>query len=1424
MKLNMFQLQSLKTRVTLFTLAIFLIGIWSLAFYASRMLREDLQGVLGGQQLSTATFMAAEINDELRDRASALELVAGSLAPAMLGKAVALQAILEQHSLLSLLFNGGAFVTGLDSTVIADVPLSAGRIGVKLTDRDHIATAIREGKPTIGRPVMGRVLRAPLFGMVVPIRDAQGKVMGALVGSTDLGKPNFLDKITGNRYGNTGGYLLIARQHRLIVTSSDRNRIMEALPAPGINPTIDRFVQGDEGSAVLVNAAGVEVLFSSKAIPEAGWSLSVSLPTEEAFAPIHVMQQRMFLATIFFTLLAGGLTWWMLRRQLSPMLAAAKTLATLSDANQLPRLLPIARQDEIGELIGGFNRLLEALRHREDALRDSDARFRSLTNMSSDFYWESDAEHRLTTRGSADKTSSVSVFRQGMQIGQRRWEIPYLSPDEAGWRAHRAVLDAHLPFRHFELSRLGVDGTERYISISGDPVFDATGAFKGYRGVGTDISERKRAEQALRESDERNRTLLAVSPDGIWIHNNARIAYVNDALVRMLGYENPQELVGREIYEFFVPEFREPLRERVAQVVTTLGHAPLTETAMLRRNASRLEVETTATAFRQGDVVWNLSIIRNITERKRVEQALRESEYVYRTMIDSAPEGVWMIGPDRRTTEVNQGMCHLLGYAREAMLGRIPVEFADAENGKVFDEQSRTVPSRQTRTFEIALRHRDGRNIPTEFHVTNLFNEDKSVMGALAFVVDLTERKQAEERLHLAASVFTHAREGIMIANPDGTIIDVNDTFSHITGYSRDEVVGRNERMLSSGRQGEAFLADMSRVLIEKGHWNGEVWNRRKNGEEYAEMRTISAVRDAQGNTKQYVALFSDITASKEHEKQLEHIAHYDALTGLPNRVLLADRLHQAIAQIQRRGQTLAVAYLDLDGFKAINDNHGHGAGDQMLIAIATRMKQALREGDTLARLGGDEFVAVLLDLADIESSEPMLTRLLSAAAQPLRVGDLVLQVSASLGVTFYPQSEDMDADQLLRQADQAMYQAKLAGKNRYHVFDAELDRSVRGHHESLERVRQALTERELVLYYQPKVNMRTGTVIGAEALIRWQHPERGLLLPAVFLPVIEDHPLAVEVGEWVIETALTQMELWQAAGLKLPVSVNVGAIQLQRGDFVERLRQILAAHPNVKLGELEVVETTALEDLARVSEIIQACREMGVRFALDDFGTGYSSLTYLKHLPITLLKIDQSFVHDMLDDPDDLAILQGVLGLAKAFRREVIAEGVESTEHGTLLLQLGCELAQGFGIARPMPAHEMSSWAAGWRPNSAWLNLRTISHEDLPLLFASAEHRAWVRAIEEHLKDEREIPPPLDHHQCHLGTWLDAEGQERYVAQPAFKAMELLHRKVHVLVAQMCDLHSRGRSLDVQAKLAELHGLRDALLEQLKVLEKEIR
>ncbi len=809
-------------------------------------------------------------------------------------------------------------------------------------------------------------------------------------------------------------------------------------------------------------------------------------------------------------------------------------------------------------------------------------------------------------------------------------------------------------------------------------------------------------------------------------------------------------------------------------------------------------------------------------EIRRREELLSESESRLSLILENVEVIIYLKDTDGHFLYANRPAREFLGASMGEIVGHGTERFLDGDIVEKLRNDDRQVldHGKTVRVEETLTRPKAGGRSTYLSVKVPLRNQAGEIYALCGIATDITERKQAEEKLTLAASVFAHAREGIMITAADGSIIKVNDAFSRITGFRLDEVVGKNPRILGSGRHESSFYGSMWRELVENGHWHGEVWNRRKTGEVYAVMQTISAVRDVQGKITQYVALFSDITAIKAHQRQLEHIAHYDALTMLPNRVLLADRMRQAMIQMQRRGHSLAVAYLDLDGFKAINDKHGHQTGDQLLIAIATRMKDTLREGDTLARLGGDEFVALLLDLNDVANSEPVLTRLLSAAAQPFQVGDLALQVSASLGLTFYPQTDDVEADQLLRQADQAMYQAKQAGRNRYHVFDAEQDRSVRGHHESLERIRHALSEHEFVLHYQPKVNMRTGTVIGAEALIRWQHPERGLLPPSVFLPVIENHRLAVELGEWVIDESLTQMERWRKLGLNITVSVNVGARQLQQSDFAERLHELLAAHPSVRPGdlELEVLETSALEDLDRVAGVIESCRELGVMFALDDFGTGYSSLTYLKRLSVNALKIDQSFVRDMLDDPDDLAILGGVLGLAIAFRRLVIAEGVETVEHGEMLLQLGCELAQGYGIARPMPAAELPGWVFAWRPESVWSDLPSINRDDLPMLFASVEHRAWIVAVEAFIDGKRDVLPVV-HHQCRFGTWLETEGQAQHLGHSAFRAIEILHREIHALAAELCELKASGRKPRAVARLGELRELRDALLEHLKTL-----
>ena len=700
--------------------------------------------------------------------------------------------------------------------------------------------------------------------------------------------------------------------------------------------------------------------------------------------------------------------------------------------------------------------------------------------------------------------------------------------------------------------------------------------------------------------------------------------------------------------------------------------------------------------------------LRSYADVSDYAQALNEktaSEVVLRYALEGAGDGVWDWDVVADKTEYSRHWKEMMGFSGADLVGDFSA-LAPKIHPDDFDRAWEAVNAHlagvtPAYVSEHRRQRKDGqwRWLLARGMIGSRDAEGR-ILRMTGTTTDITDRKLAEEKLLLAANVFEHAREGIVITDARGCIVEVNETFSQITGYARVDVLCQPARMLRSTQHRPEFYTEMWRDLHGSGTWSGEVWLQAQAGTVFAAMLTVSAVKDGQGQTKNLVALFTDITQNKAQQRQLERIAHFDALTGLPNRVLLAEQLLKSIAHCGPRKLSLAVAYLDLDGFKAVNDSHGHAVGDALLIAVSKRMKAVLRDGDVLARIGGDEFVAVLGRLAEPRDCEQALARLLEAASEPVNVGALSLKVSASIGVASFPQ-DGTDPDRLMRQADQAMYVAKQAGKNRFHRFDLAHNLTLKARRDSLTEVRLALQQHKFVLHYQPKVNIRSAAVVGAEALIRWQHPERGLLSPAEFLPLFVDQLLSVDLGEWVIAEALRQMAAWRLQGLVMPVSVNIGALQLQQADFVERLSALVGADANGL--QLEVLETSALEDLSQMSKLMHACHALGVSFALDDFGTGYSSLTYLRHLPIKLLKIDQTFVRDMLTDPDDLAIVTGVIGLAKAFGREVIAEGVESAAHGAQLLALGCELAQGYGIARPMAASALPNWVKAWAVRPDW-------------------------------------------------------------------------------------------------------------------------
>jgi diguanylate cyclase (GGDEF)-like protein/PAS domain S-box-containing protein len=669
--------------------------------------------------------------------------------------------------------------------------------------------------------------------------------------------------------------------------------------------------------------------------------------------------------------------------------------------------------------------------------------------------------------------------------------------------------------------------------------------------------------------------------------------------------------------------------------------------------------------------IYQIELEMQNEELQEAKIAERMYSQGYAELFEFAPIGCFVIEPSSLISQLNLRGASLIGIERANLIGQPFLNYVIVQHKRVFKEfLAATFNEEGPQACEIAVQVTGG---PIWLSIET--NISVSSADCLASMIDITERKQSKELLQQSEKYFR-----LMFEERAGELFIANKELA----FQNQEKDKRADELILANQEKEKRANELILANQEK--------EKRAN-----ELVIANNEKDKRAD---------ELILNKKHQSELEHIANYDMLTNLPNRTLLADRSYQAMLQCNRHGESLAVVFLDLDDFKAVNDTYGHNLGDELLVALSSRMKKVLRESDTLARFGGDEFVAILTNLAKVEDCESLLESLLAAVSEPMIIDDMVLNVSASVGVTFYPQ-DNVNAEQLIRHADNAMYLAKESGKNRYHIFDIRKDDAVKVQWESLEAIRNALDNHQFVLYYQPKVNMEKGTVIGFEALIRWEHPERGLLSPIEFLPIIEHHAMIIEVGEWVIDTALAQINQWQKLESNLPlnVSVNIAALQLQQSDFADRLVTLLGAYPNVSPHclELEVLETSAIDDMRHVSKTMSACIALGVSFALDDFGTGYSSLTYLRRLPTSLIKIDQSFICDMLTDSDDLVIVKGVIALAKSFKLKMIAEGVETTEHGSALLKLGCELAQGYGIASPMHADDVPAWVNGWMPDNAW-------------------------------------------------------------------------------------------------------------------------
>jgi len=569
--------------------------------------------------------------------------------------------------------------------------------------------------------------------------------------------------------------------------------------------------------------------------------------------------------------------------------------------------------------------------------------------------------------------------------------------------------------------------------------------------------------------------------------------------------------------------------------------------------------------------------------------------------------------------------------------------------------------------------------------------------GLAIYFFDQSQRREAERELRLAATVFDSTREGVVVTDSNQKVITVNSAFSRITGYPKEEMVGRDPRLLASGRHDQSFFREMWKALDSKDYWNGEVWNRRKNGEVYPQSLSISVVRDRNSSISHYVAVFADITALKESQHRLSHQAHHDALTGLPNRLLFHERLDHGLKRAHRQETGLALLFLDLDRFKNINDSLGHPVGDELLQQVAERLKRQIRSEDTLARISGDEFVLLMEDIHDPGEVTTVAGKLLTTLDRPFRTKEHEIYQTASIGISLYP-TDGHDAETLIKNADAAMYRAKEEGRNGFQFWTNELTVSAFEHHLLETQLRRAVERQELVLYYQPQVCTQSLRIVGVEALVRWNHPELGLVGPDRFIPLAEESDLVQTIGSWVLRQACEQLAAWEIAGYAdLNMAVNLSSRQVVDTHFPDQVAALITefAIDPMQL-ELEITEGSLIRRADLAQQTLAGLKALGIGLAIDDFGTGYSALGYLKRFSVDTLKIDRSFIRDIPKDEDDMALARAVVAMGHGLRLKVIAEGVETIEQREFLRQEGCDQLQGYLFGHPMPAGEITEMLRG--------------------------------------------------------------------------------------------------------------------------------
>jgi diguanylate cyclase (GGDEF)-like protein/PAS domain S-box-containing protein len=1085
-------------------------------------------------------------------------------------------------------------------------------------------------------------------------------------------------------------------------------------------------LSGDRGSGVVIDYSGKQVVAAWRYLPELRWGMVVKMDADEAFAPIY-RQRENLLGILLLLAMLGGFAAFYFGRQ---MVRRLKDFAQNADAiaqGDLSKRVNESGRDEIGALAHSFNRMTGSLQtmyrtledrveertgdlyesnkllqdeiiereHIEAALREHEELLTSVMKLLPVGVWILNTDGKIIFGNAVGQQIWAGAHYVGIeQFGEYkgRWLESKKSIEPHEWAAARAIEKGETSIEE-EVEIECFDGTHKIILNSALPLRKSDGSISGAIIVNQDITGRKHAEEVLK----RHKQVLDITSDGFWmVDAMGNLQMANQAYANLSGY-SVEELAHMHISQL------EAMEQSVEEVKAHIGKIIVSgsdkfETRHRHKDGHEIDIEVT-TSFLPESQQFAV-FLRDITGRKRVQLQLQHNQDLLNEAqrlgqlgsweLDLASGELWWSDETYRIFELDPSK-FIPSY--ENFLNVIHPDDRD----KVNQAYTQSLQDRQPYDVVHRLLFADDRVKWVREHCNSEFDKAGKPLRSVGAVQDITAQKLAEESMRVAAATFeTH--EAILITDTNANILRVNQAFQDITGFSSEEVLGKNPRILSSGRHDKAFYEAMWQQLLSTGSWTGEIWDRRKNGQVYPKWATITAVKNEHGETTEYVAIFSDITERKQAEEEIRNLAFYDALTGLPNRRLLLDRFRLALSVSARSHHYGAVLFLDMDRFKTLNDTLGHDYGDLMLTEVAERIRSCVREVDTVARLGGDEFVVLLeeVDEAAEEASQiaaQIAEKIRAALAVPYQLKGHEYHSSPSIGVCLY-RGSDESVDELLKHSDMAMYQAKGSGRNAVHFFDPAMQLAVETHAAIEADLRRAVPGKQLRLYYQIQVDNDLRP-LGAEALVRWIHPKRGIVSPAQFIHIAEESSLILDIGHWVLETACRQLEAWSKNELTrdLTLAVNVSGQQFRLHDYVEKVAAAIGNHRvDPSRLKLELTESVVLNDVADVVAKMHALKALGVKLSMDDFGTGYSSLSYLKQLPLDQIKIDQSFVRNIATDPNDAVMVQTIIVMAQNYRLNVIAEGVETEAQLEFLKKNGCMAYQGFLFSKPVPVEEFEA------------------------------------------------------------------------------------------------------------------------------------